>query len=67
MVQILTMSLLVVLVVGLFMIFEDYYTIQPPNQFDFSPFFYIGCVFVIGVTIAFTILIIKRKTVKPTT
>jgi hypothetical protein len=65
--QILTMSLLGTLVVGIFLIFEDYHTIPPPNQFDFSPFFHIGCVIVVGVAITFAVIFIKRKTVKPPT
>ena len=61
------MSLIGALIVGSFMIFQDYGTMPPYGQFTFSKFFYIGVIIVIGTIIGFVILIIKRKRTKPLT
>lgn len=58
----LTMSLIGALAVGSFMIFQDYGTVPPANQFTFSPFFYLGSIIVIGAIISLVTLFIKRKT-----
>ena len=62
----LTMSLIGALIVGSFMIFQDYETVPPYGQFTLSKFFYIGSIIVIGSVIGFVILIIKRKSKKTT-
>jgi len=65
--QTLTMLLIGALVIGSFLIFQDYGTMPPYGQFTFSRFFYIGSIIVIGSIIGFAILFIKRKTTKPLT
>jgi hypothetical protein len=62
--QTLTMSLIGALAVGSFLIFQDYDMMPPSNQFDFSSFFYLGSIVVIGSIIGFVILFIKRKIIK---
>jgi len=58
------MSLIGALIVGVFLIFQDYGTMPPYGQFTFSPFFYIGNIIVMCSIIGFVILFIKRKIIK---
>lgn len=59
--EILTVVLIGALVMGGFMIVQDYFEIEPSGTFSFSPFFYTGIVMVIGASIIFCITAYQSK------
>ncbi len=56
-----TVILIGALVLGSFMLFQDYYEKPPIGQFSFSYLFYIGIVTVVGAAIAFGIISYRKK------
>lgn len=59
--EILTVVLIGALVMGGFMIVQDYFELEPHGVFSFSPFFYAGIIIVICTSIIFCIMLYKRK------
>jgi len=59
--EIITVVLIGALILGGFMIFQDYYEIPPYGQFSFAHQFYIGNVIIFGAVIGFGIRYLKRK------
>jgi len=49
------------LILGGFMLFQDYYEIPPYGQFSFAHQFYIGNIIIFGAVIGFGIRYLKRK------
>ena len=59
--EILTVVLIGALVMGGFMIVQDYFEVEPVGVFSFSSFFYAGIVIIIGASIIFCITVYQRK------
>jgi membrane-associated protease RseP (regulator of RpoE activity) len=59
--EILTVVLIGALVLGSFMLFQDYYEKPPMGQFSFSYLFYIGIITIVGTAIAFGIISYRKK------
>ena len=59
--EILTVVLIGALVMGGFMIVQDYFEVEPTGVISLSPFFYAGIIIVIGATIIFCITVYQRK------
>jgi|GEM_PF-4891513 len=65
--EILTVVLIGALVMGSFMIVQDYFEVEPTGVISFSSFFYAGIIIVIGATIIFCITVYQRKHCKTVT
>ena len=55
------MALIGALVMGGFMIVQDYFEVEPIGTISFTSFFYAGIILVIGATIIFCITVYQRK------
>jgi L-asparagine transporter-like permease len=61
--EITTMTIIATLVIGGFLIFQDY-VIPPAGVFNFSPQFWIGIALIIGAMIFFSILSMRKNKAK---
>lgn len=59
--EILTVVLIGALVMGGFMILQDYFEVEPAGIISFTSFFYAGVILVIGASIIFCITVYQRK------
>ncbi|NHH97302.1 hypothetical protein DYY66_0755 [Candidatus Nitrosotalea sp. FS] len=59
--EILTVVLIGALVMGGFMIVQDYFEVEPIGTISFSPFFYAGIIIIIGTGIIFCVTAYQRK------
>jgi len=64
--EVLTVALLGALVLGSFMIFQDFYEVPPIGQFSNSHLFYIGVITIVCTVIAFGIISYRKKRSKST-
>ena len=61
------MVLIGALVMGGFMIVQDYFEVEPAGTISFTSFFYAGVILVIGASIIFCITAYQRKHCKTVT
>ncbi len=59
-----TMAIIAALIIGSFLLYQDFTEIAPLDIFSFSGFFWTGIALIVGSIIAFVITLIRKNNVR---